>query len=63
MLEQCSVDGYVWVRREGKVQTRAIDANAYPASHGMVEKLSTPQGRERYRDRKRIVEAVNGWIK
>jgi len=29
----------------------------------MVEKLATPERRERYRDRKRIFEAVNGWIK
>lgn len=29
----------------------------------MVEKLSTPKGRERYRERHDIVEAVNGWIK
>jgi hypothetical protein len=29
----------------------------------MVEKLETPEGRERYRDRKHIVEAVNGCIK
>jgi transposase len=61
-LEQCGIDAYVSVRREGK-NSGDIDANAYPATHRMVEKLATPDGRERYRDRKHIVEAVNGWIK
>lgn len=41
----------------------SMDAETYPATHRIVEKLSTPEGRERYRDRKHIVEAVNGWIK
>jgi len=62
VLEQREIDAYVSVRREGK-DAVDIDANAYPATHRMVEKLSTPDGRERYRDRKHIVEAVNGWIK
>tara|TARA_Y100001933_G_scaffold73233_1_gene74690 strand:+ start:6485 stop:7000 length:516 start_codon:yes stop_codon:yes gene_type:complete len=61
-LEQRGIEAYVSVRREGK-DIGDIDANAYPATHRMVEKLSTPDGRERYRDRKHIVEAVNGWIK
>lgn len=61
-LEQRGIDAYVSVRREGK-DTGDIDADTYPATHRMVEKLSTPDGKERYRDRKQIVEAANGWIK
>jgi len=61
-LEQRGIDAYVSVRREGK-DVGEIDANDYPATRRMVEKLATPEGRERYRDRKHIVEAVNGWIK
>lgn len=29
----------------------------------MVARPATPDGQERYRERKHIVEAVNGWIK
>ena len=61
-LEQRRIDAYVSVRREGH-GAGDIDTEAYPATHRMVEKLSTPEGRERYRARKQIVEAVNGWIK
>jgi len=61
-LEGREIDAYVSVRRENKASAD-IDANAYPATHRMVNKLTTPEGRERYRDRKHIVEAVNGWIK
>ncbi|MCO6439925.1 MAG: transposase [Nitrococcus mobilis] len=61
-IEQRSIDAYVSVRGEGKA-VGDIDANPYPATQRMVEKLSTPDGRERYRHRKHIVEAVKGWIK
>lgn len=61
-LERREIDAYISVRREGKA-AGDIDANGYPATHRMVEKLSAPDGRERYRDRKHLVEAVNGWIK
>ena len=61
-LEQRGIDAYVSVRQEGK-DIGDIDAKAYPATHRMAAKLSTSDGRERYRDRKHIVEAVNGWIK
>ena len=61
-LEQRGIDAYISLGREGK-RSVAIDAKTYPATQRMVEKLSTPEGRERYRDRKHIVEAVNGWIK
>lgn len=61
-LERRGIDAYVSVGREGKA-AGDIDAEAYPATREMVAKLATPEGRERYRDRKHIVEAVNGWIK
>lgn len=61
MLEQHGIDAYVSVRRDKDAGD--IDATRYAATHRMVEKLATPEGRERYRDRKHIVEAVNGWIK
>ena len=61
-LEQRGIEAYVSVGREGKSSAN-IDAKVYPATRRMVERLSTPHGRERYRDRKHIVEAVNGWIK
>lgn len=61
-LERRGIDGYISVRREGESAGK-VDVAAYPATHRMTEKLSTPDGRERYRDRKHIVEAVNGWIK
>jgi transposase len=62
ILEQRGIDAYVSVRREG-LGAGNIDVAAHPATHRMAEKLSTPEGRERYRYRKHIVEAVNGWIK
>ena len=61
-LERRGIDAYVSLGREGKADGE-IDAEAYPATREMVAKLATPEGRERYRDRKHIVEAVNGWIK
>ncbi|TNF90788.1 MAG: IS1182 family transposase, partial [Gammaproteobacteria bacterium] len=62
VLEQRGIDAYISVRREGK-DMGDLDADTYPATHRMVEKISAPEGRERYRERKHIVEAVNGWIK
>lgn len=61
-LERRGIEAYVSVRGEGNA-TDDIDADAYPATHRMKERLSTPDGRERYRDRKHVVEAVIGWIK
>ena len=62
VLDQRGIDAYISVRREGQ-DAGAIDASRYPATQRMAEKLSSADGRERYRDRKHIVEAVNGWIK
>ncbi len=43
--------------------TGEIATDRYPATERMAAKLDTPEGDECYRDRKHIVEAVNGWIK
>ncbi|MEX0824015.1 MAG: IS1182 family transposase [Woeseia sp.] len=61
-LECRGIDACISVRRESQTGEE-IDGEKYPATRRMVEKLATPEGRERYRERKHIVEAVNGWIK
>lgn len=61
-LEASGIDGYVSLRREGK-KAGEIDANRYPATARMAEKLATAAGRSVYAQRKHLVEAVNGWIK
>jgi transposase len=62
LLESKAIDGYISLRREGK-KTGQIDADQYPATARMAQKLTTEQGREVYAQRKHLVEAVNGWIK
>jgi hypothetical protein len=62
VLERRGIDACISVRRKGK-DMGDIDADTFPTTERMVEKLSTPEGRERYRVRKRIGEEVNGWIK
>lgn len=61
-LERRGIDGYVSLRREGKNPGK-IDAEVYPATGRMVEKLGSADGRARYAQRKAVVEPVNGWIK
>ena len=61
-LESLEIDAYISIGREAKTAD-SVDANKYPATHRMQEKLSTPEGKELYRLRKYIIEAVNGWIK
>lgn len=61
-LEARGIDAYISLGKEG-AQAGKFDCEKYPATQRMSDKLSTPEGRERYRDRKHIVEAVNGWIK
>ncbi|MGN8160575.1 IS1182 family transposase [Salinisphaera sp. RV14] len=61
-LEARGIDAYVALGREGRT-TATIDGQRHPATHRMQTKLATPDGRETYRQRKHIVEAVNGWIK
>ena len=54
--------GYVALGREGK-QTRSRDPEKYPATNRMAEKLSKPEGRATYAERKWLSEAPHGWIK
>ncbi|MGB7757809.1 MAG: transposase [Salinisphaera sp.] len=61
-LEARGIDAYVALGREGRT-TATIDGQRHPATHRMQIKLATPDGRETYRQRKHIVEAVNRWIK
>ena len=61
-LEARRIDGYVAPGREGKQAVRR-DPQTHPATHRMVEKLATPEGREQYAQRKWLSEAPNGWIK
>ena len=61
-LEDKGVEALIALGREGKDPT-AIDANRYPASARMAERLSSAEGKARYRRRKVIVEPVFGWIK
>lgn len=61
-LETRRIDAYVSLGKEGK-EIGKIDAGKHPATSRMAQKLATAEGRERYAQRKHIVEAVNGWIK
>lgn len=61
-LERRGIEAYIAVGREGKAVSN-LDAEKYPATQRMVQRLATPEGQERYRERKHIAEAVNGWIK
>jgi hypothetical protein len=62
LLENKGIDAYISLRREGK-KTARVEADRYPATARMADKLATDQGRKRYAQRKHLVEAVNGWIK
>jgi len=48
--------------REGRTQV-TIDANKYPHSAAMAQRLQNEQAKAAYRRRKAIVEPPNGWIK
>ena len=48
--------------REGRTQV-TIDANKYPHSAAMAQRLQSEQAKAAYRRRKAIVEPPNGWIK
>lgn len=61
-LESAGIDGYISVGREGKA-CQAVDPDRHPATGRMVDKLATAEGREQYKARKHLVEAVPGWIK
>ena len=61
-LEQQHIDGYIALARKDKPPNE-IDAERYPATRRMAEKLAGADGKARYAERKWISEAVNGWIK
>lgn len=61
-LETRRIDACVSLGKEGK-EIGKIDIGKHPATSRMAQKLATAEGRERYAQRKHIVEAVNGWIK
>src|SRR5882672_153852 len=48
--------------REGRTQV-AIDADRYPHSAAMAQRLQSERAKAAYRRRKAIVEPPNGWIK
>lgn len=62
VLEQQPIDGYIALGRKDK-DPDAIDAERYPATRRMAEKLAGADGKACYAERKWISEAVNGWIK
>ena len=61
-LEAQGIDGSISLGRASKTIDK-IDWNRYPATARMAQKLSTPDGKACYSQRKHLVEAVNGWIK
>ena len=61
-LERRHIDGYITLGRKDK-NPDEIDAESYPATRRMAEKLATADGKACYAERKWISEAVNGWIK
>jgi len=61
-LEQRCIDGYIALARKDKPADE-IDAERFPATRRMAEKLAGADGRQCYAERKWISEAVNGWIK
>ena len=61
-LEQRRIDGYIALARKDKPPDE-IDAERYPATRRMAEKLGGADGKACYAERKWISETVNGWIK
>lgn len=61
-LRESKTELIVALGREGKEQIQ-INAEQYPCTSAMQEKLLTDDGRQAYRKRKWIVEPPNGWIK
>jgi transposase len=61
-LEHRRIDGYIALARKDKPPDE-IDAENYPATRRMAEKLAAAEGKACYAERKWISEAVNGWIK
>ena len=61
-LERRQIDAYVSLGREGK-NCGTIDAEDYPATARMADKLEGADSKARYAQRKGLVEPANGWIK
>jgi hypothetical protein len=61
-LEQRRIDSYIALARKDQPPDQ-IDAERYPATRRMAEKLASADGKACYAERKWISEAVNGWIK
>lgn len=61
-LRESSVELIVALGREGKGQVQ-IDAEQYPHTAAMHNKLQSAEGQRAYRKRKWIAEPPNGWIK
>jgi len=61
-LSDQGIDAYINLGRKSK-PPQEIDAEKYPATRKMAEKLMTDSGKTCYAQRKWIAEAPNGWIK
>lgn len=61
-LEHRQIDAYVSTGREGQ-DSGKINAEIYPATARMADKLADADGKWRYAQRKAVVEPANGWIK
>ena len=61
-LEHRRIDGYIVLARMDK-DSDEIDAERFPATRRMAEKLAGADGQARYAERKWLSEAVSGWIK
>ncbi len=61
-LERRHVDGHIALKRK-ETRPDEIDAEQYPATRRMAEKLASADGKAVYAERKWISEAANGWIK
>jgi transposase len=61
-LSTLPVELIVALGREGKEQVQ-INAESYPRTVAMQDKLRSTEGEKAYRKRKWIVEPPNGWIK
>jgi hypothetical protein len=61
-LARTATDLTMALGREGR-SNLSVDAEKYPHTANMAEKLQTPAAQQLYRQRKHIVEPPNGWIK
>jgi transposase len=61
-LSELATDVTMALGREGR-SNLSVNADKYPHTAQMADKLQTPAARQLYRQRKHIVEPPNGWIK